>query len=317
MLRKKKQEMTAAELAATRERLGWSRERMSEELGLLPAEAEALEAGSISVSREVAATLRELGLAHERQRILDESGLPACAEADALAAAVYDAFRGGDPAVAEGVVDALVRHERQCGVCQPRAEYLRVHGPRDPGPRLPLWMRVLGGIGILVDRLPRPLRPPSGPRGEHRRTGIFLGAYLTVAAGLIIGGFAAVEVVTGSTGEESVLQPALALPVLAVAYVAGGYLAGAAWDATRGIRHRLAGYVLRGGATAAAMYGAMGLAMPFLDVEPLSLAEFLVFLAILTVFGAVAGAGKWIWDRWMDDLPEPVTDLREGSASEP
>lgn len=85
----------------------------------------------------------------------------------------------------------------------------------------------------------------------------------------------------------------------------GGYGAGAVWDATRGIRHRLMGYVLRGGGTAAAMYGAMLLMLPLLKDDAVPPLVYLAGVGVLTGFGALVGAGKWMKDRWMDDLPDP------------
>lgn len=311
----KKQTMPPAGLVEVRERMGWDQARLAEELGLLPAELAAMEAGAIAVPREVATILPQLELAYERQRILDESGLLACAEADALAAGVKVAFQSGDSEAAQQAVDSLVRHERRCGVCQARVEYLRVHGPPDPGPRPPLWMRGLAWIGTLADRLPRPLRPPPGPRGEYRRFGFVMGAYLTTGATLIIGSFAVLELVRGRRpGEDSALEMALILPVIAAAYMVGGYAAGAAWDATRSIRHRLLGYVARGAATAAALYGAMAIVAPFIDTEQVSPPFFVAMVAALTVFGGLVGAGKWLKDRWAHDVADPAADPSEGSA---
>jgi hypothetical protein len=35
---------------------------------------------------------------------------------------------------------------------------------------------------------------------------------------------------------------------------------------------------------------------------------YLAGVGALTVFGTVAGAGKWMKDRWMDNLPEPARE---------
>lgn len=299
--------MTAAELAATRERLGWSRERLSEEMGILPAEVEALEAGSFPVPAETAENVRMLAVVEERQALLRASGLPECAELGAMEAGFTAAAeRGGE--ARDLAIQAMLSHEAECPVCQARVAYLQAHAPPMPRMDLPLWMRALGGLGGLADRLPAPLRPPPGPRGEYRRFGIVMGAYVTVFATAVIGGGIVVELVTGRAGEDSALGFAPALPLLAAAYLVGGYVAGAVWDATRGIRHRLMGYVLRGGGTAAAMYGAMMPLLPLLQDEAMPPLVSLSAVAGLAGFGVLVGAGKWMKDRWMDDLPEPARE---------
>ncbi|HEX6372344.1 MAG TPA: hypothetical protein VF006_25720 [Longimicrobium sp.] len=303
-MRREKETMTAAELAATRERLEWSRERMAEEVGILPAEVEALEAGSLPVPAETAANVRMLAALEERQAILRASGLPECGELGAMEAGFTAAAERGEEA--RGLaIQAMLSHEAECPVCQARVAYLQAHAPPMPWMELPLWMRALGGLGGLADRLPAPVRPPQGPRGEYRRFGIVMGVYLTVFASAVIAIGIVGELVTGSAGEESALRFALGLPLLAAAYLVGGYVAGATWDATRGIRHRLIGYVLRGGGTAAAMYGAVGLMLPLLEDEAMPPLAYLAGVGVLTGFGALVGAGKWMKDRWMDDLPEP------------
>lgn len=54
-----------------------------------------------------------------------------------------------------------------------------------------------------------------------------------------------------------------------------------------------------------AMYGAMMLLMPVLKQDDVPVLGYVAGVGALTVFGAVAGAGKWMKDRWMDDLPAP------------
>ncbi|HEU4882740.1 MAG TPA: hypothetical protein VFT45_10855 [Longimicrobium sp.] len=301
---RKKQTMTAAELAATRERLGWDTEQMSREIGILPAEMEALEAGSLSVPAETAEIVRMLAALDERQAILRASGLPECARLDELEAGFAAVAAAGGEA-REYALQTLVAHEAGCPVCQGRVAYLNEHAPPMPDLHLPLWMRAFGGLARLGDRLPAPLRPPPGPAGEHRRMGVFIGGYLTVFAVLLVAMSVVLELVAGRRGEDSVLEFAPVLPVLTVAYLVGGYVAGAAWDATRRIRHRFIGYVLRGAGTAAALYGAMTMVLPLLKDVDIPVLGYLAGVGILTVFGGLAGAGKWLKDRWMDDLPEP------------
>lgn len=304
-MRKKRETMTAAELVAARERLGWSTERMSEEIGVLPAEAEALEAGSLPVSAETARIVRILVRLEERGAVLRASGLPECAEFAALDARIAAVMNEMEPLELQHALETLLAHEAGCPVCQARVEYLDAHAPPLPDDGFSPWARVLGWPDRMTDRLPGILRPPRGPAGEYRRMGIFFAAYLTAFAALVIGGGVALELLTGRTGEDSALRFAFYLPMLAAAYLVGGYVAGAAWDATRGIRHRLLGYVLRGGATAAAMYGAMMLMLPLMMEDDVPALVYLAGVGVLTVFGALAGAGKWLKDWKMDDLPPP------------
>jgi transcriptional regulator with XRE-family HTH domain len=306
-MRRKKETMTAAELAATRERLGWSLERMSEEVGILPAEVQALEAGSFPVPAETAEDVRMLVVLEERRAILRASGLPECGELGAMEAA-FPAAAGRGEESRDLAIEAMLSHEAECPVCRARVAYLEAHAPPMPRMRLPLWMRALGWLGGLADRLPAPLRPPPGPRGEYRRFGIVIGGYFTAFASAIIGFGVVWELVAGRAGEDSVLGMALALPALAAAYLVGGYVAGGAWDATRRIRHRFIGYVLRGGGTAAAMYGVVGLVAPLMVDDGLPLALYPVLVAGTAVLGGMIGAGKWLRDRWMHDLPEPPAE---------
>lgn len=308
-MRRKDERMTAAEFADARRRLGWSTEKMSEEAGILPAEAKALEAGALPVRAETADIVRMILALEERDAVLRASGLAECAALPPLNQAFTAAREGADQEASEYALEALIAHQAGCSVCQARQACVDAHAPPLPQPRLPLWMRALGALAEMSDRLPRGLRAPPGPDGEYRRGGIFVGAVLTLLACIAIGSGVVLELVAGrTTGEDSALSFVPALPVLAVAYVVGGYFAGAVWDATRRIRHRFMGYVLRGGGTAAAMYGAMMLVLPVLaeaDVPALGYLAWVAVLTVLTVFGAVVGAGKWVKDRWMDDLPDP------------
>jgi hypothetical protein len=152
----------------------------------------------------------------------------------------------------------------------------------------------------MIERLPGVLFP-RGPAGKYRRLGIIIGAVLTGAVALA--DVAGVMLRTGSTGEDPALK--LSLPMFAVAYLVGCYAAGAVWDATGCVRHRFTGYVLRGAGTAAAMFGPIVMVLPRMTDVDIPALFYLAIVGVLTVFGGLAGAGKWLTDRWMGELPAP------------
>jgi hypothetical protein len=173
-----------------------------------------------------------------------------------------------------------------------------------PEPRPPLPVRGVAAPVRMMERLLGALFP-RGPAGEHRRFAILMGALLTGAATVVIGVGALVELLTGRTPDHPSLELVPALPLFAASYMVGSYLAGALWDATRRIRHRFVAYVLRGGGTAAAMYGATMLILPWMLDGPMPALGYLIGVGGLTVAGAVTGACKWLSDWFMDDLPKP------------
>ena len=135
--------------------------------------------------------------------------------------------------------------------------------------------------------------------------GFFMAAFLSFMAFFSTGLRVLIGLVEGELGARDLLSWLGLMAAVVPVYVLGCWLAGAAWDATRPIRHRLIGYLLRGGATAAAMYGAVGLLMPLIDDDPLTPPLFLLMLAGLTAVGVLIGAVKWTRDWWRDALPEP------------
>jgi hypothetical protein len=78
----------------------------------------------------------------------------------------------------------------------------------------------------------------------------------------------------------------------------GFYLAGTVYDLLHPIGHTLAGYMLRWGLGAAMVYGTIGLIMPALSDEPLSLRGVAGFAAFLGVIWSLIGAGLWAKRRW-------------------
>lgn len=304
-MRKKQVKMTSAELVEARRTLEWGRERMSGELGLLPAELEAYEAGSLAVPADTAWLVRAMLATREQGRVLQASGLAECPRAAALHDALEAAVDRGGVRASEREAEALLEHAEACGVCRARTGYLKAHAPPLPPPEMGWSGRALGALAVMTGRLGRLLRLPEGPRGEFRRASVFIAAVLSgiavavSAAGLVLG------IASGRASASDAGAWLTLLAVLVPAYFVGAILAGAAWDATRGIRHRLAGYVARGAATAAALYGAVGLTLPFIPEQTMSLSQLPGLLVLLAVLGALFGAGKWARDRAADNLPDP------------
>jgi hypothetical protein len=246
------------------------------------------------------------------RRRLDESGPPACVEAYALRAAATRAYRTGGEDGGHKAIAALLEHQHGCAVCRAEPESLKAYGSPDPGD-VPWGSRVLGRMGPLIERLLRVLLGPSPARGEYRRLSFVVSLLLSAVAVGGIGASTLMDALTGRLDAADLRERALMLAALIPAYVVGSWLAGAAWDATRRIRHRFAGYLLRGGATAGAMYGAVGLIVPLAN-EDLWYKESPMMLGMLTVAGVLLGAGKWIKDRLTDNIPAPVRASDERSA---
>jgi hypothetical protein len=157
----------------------------------------------------------------------------------------------------------------------------------------------------MMERLPGVLFP-RGPAGKYRRLGIIIGALLTGAVALAYVAGVLMDPRAGRTGEDPALK--LSLPMFAVAYLVGSYAAGAVWDATGRVRHRFSGYVLRGAGTAVAVFGPIVMVLPWMTDVDIPALFYLAIVGVLTVLGGLAGTGKWLTDRWMDDLPEPLDE---------
>jgi hypothetical protein len=240
---------------------------------------------------------------------VEESGLPACVIADGLgAAAAREYARGGEGARNQALA-ALLDHQHGCRVCRARAAYIEAYGPGGTGPSL--RMRVLGRMGLLIQRRPRLLLGATPARGEYRRFSFFMGALLSGCVVVAVGVSTLLAMLWGELDGAVLREHGILLAALIPTYFAGCWLAGAAWDATRGIRHRLAGYALRGAATAAAVYGSIVLAVPLLPApdEPLPPAGVhAAFVVVSAILGALVGVGKWVRDRVKGDIPEPARE---------
>lgn len=262
------------------------------------------ERGTRVIPRGVADKLRWRAAAAEREAILAASGLPECPISMSLEAIAIDKD-GYELTLA---VDERAEHARNCAVCRARNEYLASHAPPMPAPPpTTLWERAIAGLHGLLDRLPRPLRPPAGPTGDGRRTGLVAAAALTVCIATVVAIVDVASLLLPYAGQVNWLRGQLtAVAMIVIGYGVGFYVAGLVFDLTRRIRHRLIGYMVRGGLGCAAVFGTIAAVAPmFIDSNRLS--DVPAFVALVTGLGAFAGASLWIWHRGEGKLPTPLT----------
>lgn len=294
--------MTGADVRAARERLGLTVEQTAAELGAEVAAVSAWEAGARRVPREAASTM-EMRLAFaERERILAESGLRPCEKAEEMDRAMLELEDDEFIPASE----AARAHAESCHRCQRIARYLEEHAPPIPEPPMSVASRFIEGLGALPDRLPTPLRPPRGEAGDARRIAVIGAGFLSL---LVVGKIViAAALLLLSRGWEAGWwrEPLVLLAAVVPAYFVGFYLAGWVVDATRRIRHRIDGYVLRGALGAAAVYGTVGLTMPLITSDA-GFGDIPAITAIFATIGALAGAMLWIWHRIRRKLPARVT----------
>lgn len=224
---------------------------------------------------------------------------PACAEACALRAAAARANRIGDEDTGHQAIAALLEHQRGCAVCNPGD--------------VPWGSRVLGRMGQLIERLLCLLLGPSRTSGEYRRFSLFMAPLISAAVAFGVGVNSLLAALDGQLDTAGLRERGLILAAAIPSYFVGCWLAGAAWDATRGIRHRFAGYLLRGGATSVALYGTVGLVIP-LVFDEYGYDYYPLILVGSAGLGALVGAGKWIKDLLTGNLPTPVRLPDERSA---
>lgn len=140
---------------AAREALGWTQERLADEMGVLPVEAAAWESGAVAIPRREADVLQwriELAAYESRMPRRDCGWMHA--NADRLWR--MDALGPHHAALAEGELGA---HQRGCAEC---ARVLRAR-QADPPPDPPAPPGVLGGLSGLrrrIARMPAWLRLP-------------------------------------------------------------------------------------------------------------------------------------------------------------
>lgn len=298
--------MTPAEFSEARQRLGLTLNQVASEFRVSSSRVAEWERGARAIPRKVADQVRWHAVVAAREAVLEASGLPPCSEISRLEE------RLEEPEASEmlAAIEALNRHGETCHVCRARADYVEQHGPPLPEVAEPLLLRAVGAVMRLADRLPGWLRPPKGEGGEGRRTGLLVAAAFSALAVVLFAVRAVARIVWISldrpVASEPWYEPLMIVGAVSAGYVVGFYLAGAVFDATRRIRHRFIGYVLRGALATMAVYGTLGLVMPLLGAE-FSYGEMPVIAGSLTVVGAIAGMVLWGWHRITGKSPESVT----------
>ena len=294
--------MTAAEFSAIIARLGWTRDQAAAELGVTPHVVEAWERGSVRVPPKLAAGIRWQFAMVERSAIVDASGLPECGAAAELSRAM-------DRSSGEALVGAMEKfneHTAACAVCQARLAYADRHGPPIPELPMPAWVRAMDRVIAAYNRLPASIRPPEGARGHGRRMGLFFGAAFSALALVIT----VVWIVARGASGDAWLDGGKGLAVISVGYFVGFYLAGLVYDLLHPIGERLIGYMLRWGLGAAMVYGTIGLVMPAVDDDPLSLPGVASFALFLGVVWSLIGAALWARRWWARRRARPAADGR-------
>jgi hypothetical protein len=284
--------MTSAEFAAARARLGWTPLETAIEYKVTPNVIEAFEQGSIKIPTKIARDILFRSALSERERVLAASGLPTCSVMEALR---RDTIGKKDHALI-AASEALIGHLESCTLCRERDEYAERHAPPVPLPPISVDIRIIGWAHRMWMRLPAAIRPPEGKAGEWRRVGILMGAALSAFASAI-----ALVITIASVarvGFQSRWWEALAgLAVIIPMYFVGFFTAGWVWDLLRPIHDRFIGYVLRFALAGIAIYGAVAVAMPFLDKDHMPLDWSVGFVALMGGLWALLGAGLWVKDR--------------------
>ena len=298
----KQSRMTREEFAAARATLGLSVDELAAELNVPPHSVASMETGAIRVPTHIAKDLAFRAALRARQEVLEKSGLPECPTAAALERAAT-AAEGQSPLE---LFQKLTAHSAGCAECRARTEYLERHAPPLPQYPMPAWIRAIGWMDRQLSRLPGFMRVPERDAGEGRRVGVFTAAGFSLLA-IGIAAFALISGVMGGASRPGWWRDPIEIAVFVpIAYFIGFFLAGWGFDATRRIRHRFIGYVVRGMVGAAAVYGTMGLIMPAVDKDG-NWHDLPLLVAIFATLGAIGGGILWVVHRVRGKLPGPVT----------
>ena len=146
--------MNGPALAAARQRLGLTTDRMAAELGIPPHAYRACEEGRATLPRRGAGHLAFRLAAVERADALRDSGLPACAWMER-----WDAETPDERTAFTAHLQRGEAHARACDVCQARERFVRDHLPPMPEYPRSAGMRALGTVHARVQSLPAWLRP--------------------------------------------------------------------------------------------------------------------------------------------------------------
>lgn len=295
--------MEPSEFAAARETLGLSITDFAREISITPDEVRAMEQGSIRVPKRIAKGVARRLVWAEREAVIRSSGLPECGTAEDMQSRM-EAAPDAEKMMAIGTT--LIAHAEQCATCRARADYLELHAPPIPEMEIPISIRAVGWVDDRVNQLPWPLRPPVGEGGEGRRLAVvgavMLSAWVVVLGIVIAARRVILHGTDGIPGWDFLGGGAL----IFVSYFVGFFLAGWASDALHPIRHRFIGYVGRGAAVTTAIYGTIGLILPFMDRD-MDWELWPVMTGIFAVIGAAIGAAMWLRDMLRGKLPASTT----------
>ncbi len=148
--------LSAAEVASIRAQLGLSVRELAQELQLTPAIIESFESGAVAVPAQESRALRYRAAVHIRQVALEQSGLEDCAWVTAF----YEEPEAKSMEAEVKRLESLNAHAAACPICVAREAFVAQRfGPMPEAP-LPLWVRVVGPIGLWIERLPAWARPP-------------------------------------------------------------------------------------------------------------------------------------------------------------
>ena len=265
--------MTGPELTQRMIEVGLTVDQLSAVLGTHPDEVR----GWMTIGGRLPSGLaRELAWVlalHERDQLMERSGLPHCTWMEAHAAQT-----GGDSAAIERRMAQADAHVASCEVCRRREAYAAKLPPLPPMP-LPLHVGLLVRVAEAVKRLPGWARPAA--------TGALILGAMTIARTLLM-----------IVLRPSAITPQLLLTVVgAIALGAyGGLVGGVAYTLARGPTRRFGrtGDYLTGLACAYAYLAAFGLPAAIFTHDEMfrSSLGWISMLVVGTLFGLLVGH-KW------------------------
>lgn len=308
--------MAHAELVAARSALDMTPAQFADLLDVTLYELEEFESGRRKIPKKLAILARASVADRQGAAIMVASGPPACEVAERLAersrtalnAMTSELARSGDvfedvDAEVDAANAAFIAHAEGCELCRARKEYAEVHVPPTPelpGERIFAALEPIARAGSFLLRL---ARVPEGVTGSGRRTGLGMAAAL--GALVLVFPFSIMFVLAIARGSFVELAGIAGFwLVVSFSYLVGGLLAGWVFDLTRRIRHTVVGYVVRGALCLPAIYGVIGLLISIIEGDPLSSVP--GFMLFTSGFGALFGAGWWVFDRIRGKLPRPV-----------
>jgi len=261
--------MTAAELSAARETIGFTPEQLAAELGVAPPTYAEWESGTAQIPARHARDVAYRAALAEREDALSASGLPECEWVTAW----HDAPQPPKAEEQLARLESLSAHGKSCPQCVARERFVTERFGPLPEPPLPAWMRVIGRLGDAVDRLPPWARP-------------------AIWGALVVGGMTALRMLAAV--RSLVQDPSRGLLMLGIlaAAMAAGALGGLVYSfAGRPLRRvprvgrYLAGIVTVAGYMGAIVLGAALAGQPIMNDG----AGFTAFVVVTTLFGIAVG----------------------------